>query len=219
MKKNIIFWIVKVLAKILTVGEVIGYEQIPQSGAYVLTTNHTSMMDTPFLMLSTPRTDVTGLVARKYKDRPFFGWFLNSIGVIWVTQDATDFVAFRQAVNYLKKGWGVGIAPEGTRSHNHTLLKGKPGAVLLAERAKVPIVPVAVVGAGNFKDDLLHLRRNRFTVHFGKVYTLPPMDPSDHKKWLRECTDEVMCQIAALLPEENRGEYADHPRVKELLGE
>ena len=217
MKTSFVYRVVKVLAKILTKGEVIGYEQVPQAGPYVLTTNHTSMMDTPFLMLSTPRKDVIGMVARKYNERPFFGWFLNSIGVIWVSQNSPDYAAFREAANFLKMGWVVGMAPEGTRSKEHRLLPGKPGAVLLAERAQVPIVPVSVIGAADFKHDLLHLRRNNFTVRFGKAYRLPTLDHNDHKKWLRECTDEVMCQIAALMPEEYRGEYADHPRVKELL--
>ncbi|MCJ7695748.1 MAG: 1-acyl-sn-glycerol-3-phosphate acyltransferase, partial [Anaerolineaceae bacterium] len=115
------------------------------------------------------------------------------------------------------KGWVVGISPEGTRSKERRLLQGKPGAAVLAERAHVPIVPVAVTGTTNLGSDLKHFRKCKVTVRFGKPYFLPEITMNDRKEWLQKNTDEIMCQIAALLPESYWGVYADHPRLKELL--
>jgi 1-acyl-sn-glycerol-3-phosphate acyltransferase len=56
-------------------------------------------------------------------------------------------------------------------------------------------------------------------LRIGKPFTLPPLDEDNRTASLRANSDEVMCRIAALLPEEKHGLYADHPRLKELLGD
>lgn len=216
-KTNPMLEFIRILARLLTKIEVIDYDKIPQSGAFLLTTNHISRQDTPFLMLSTPRKDVIGIVAKNYQEHKLIAWLMRGIGVIWMSREESDFPAFREAVTYLKQGWVVGIAPEGTRSREKKMLEGKAGAALLAERAKVQIVPVAIWGSADLIKDLLHFRRNRITIRYGRAYHLPPLGESDNKEWLQKSTDEIMCRIAALLPEQNRGFYAEHPRLKELL--
>jgi 1-acyl-sn-glycerol-3-phosphate acyltransferase len=66
---------------------------------------------------------------------------------------------------------------------------------------------------------LKHFKRLRIQVRIGKPYTLPPLKPHDREAQLQQHTDEIMCQIAALLPEELRGFYTDHPRLKEILND
>jgi len=216
-KNNRMLALIRILAKLLTRTEVIDYDKIPQSGAFLLTTNHTSRQDTPLLALSTPRKDVIGMVAKNYQEHKLIAWLLSGIGVIWMSREETDFPAFREAVSHLKNGWVVGIAPEGTRSREQKMLEGKAGAALLAERAQVPIVPVAIWGTADLIKDLKRFRRNRVTIRYGKAYHLTPLGDSDHKEWLQKSTTEIMCRIAALLPERYRGFYAEHPRLKELL--
>lgn len=217
MNRKQVLGIIRFLVNVLAEFKVVGYEQIPQTGAFLLTTSHISRLDTPFLMLSTPRNDVIPILAKEYQEKAFFHWFLESVGVIWMNRDESDFSAFRQAVSYLKEGWIVGIAPEGTRSRTRTLQQGKGGAVLLAERAKVPIVPCAVTGSADMYSRLSRFKKMDVTVRFGEAYYLPPKDKDNHKQWLIDATDEIMCRIAVLLPEEMRGYYKDHPRVKELV--
>ena len=212
---SFIRWVAKLIVRL----EIIGYDLIPQNGAFLVTTSHISRLDTPLLMISTPREDVIGLVARDYQKRSLFKWLLNAIGVIWVSRDETDFAAFREAVSYLNKGWIVGIAPEGTRSRNQKLLEGKSGAALLAQKAKVPIVPAAVTGSADMLNRLLKFKKMRVQIRFGKAYYLPEMPNQDHKEWLKQSTDEIMCRIAVLLPEKHWGFYAESPRLKELLEE
>ena len=89
----------------------------------------------------------------------------------------------------------------------------------LADSSGAQIVPMVLLGAEKITASLKRLRRQRVKLRIGKPFTLPPLDEDNRAASLRANTDEVMCRIAALLPEEYRGLYADHPRLKELLGE
>jgi 1-acyl-sn-glycerol-3-phosphate acyltransferase len=109
----------------------------------------------------------------------------------------------------------MGIAPEGTRSPNHALQEGKTGAAYLATRARAPILPVGVWGVEKIKDSLRRARREPVTISYGPVYRLPD-DPRAKGDALAAYTTEIMCRIAALLPEQYRGVYAGNPRVREL---
>ncbi len=220
MQRERIFNIIRKLVKILATLQVDGYENVPESGPFILVTNHTSRLDTVFLMLSTTRKDTIAMVGDSYQKNPFFKWLLNGIGVIWVNRESYDFAAFRAAAEYLNKGWIVGVAPEGTRSRTGKLKPGKPGAALLAKKAGVVLVPAAVLGADEMTSRLLSLKKMDVHIRFGAPFELKPEQiDQDQKEWLEDATEEMMCRIAALLPEERRGAYADNPRVAQLLNE
>ena len=214
-------WLLKALqwiAKLLSNLEIVDGENLPDSGAYLVTTNHTSILDAPFLMLSTKRKDIIAMVATKYENTPVISWFLRKVGVIWINREGYDFQAFRQATDFLNSGGMLGIAPEGTRSKNGKLIEGKPGSVLLALKANVPVIPAVVMGAAELKKNILRLRKTNVKVIFGKPYSLvQPKEGQSQKDVLDANVTEVMCQIAALLPEECRGFYRDNPRLKVIL--
>jgi len=200
--------------------KVVGGENVQDGTAYIVATSHISRLDTPFLMLSTHRQDIIAMVAREYEKAPFFGWFLNKLGVIWISRDGYDLSAFRQASVHLKNNWIVGVAPEGTRSKTQQLLEGKPGAALLAIRNQVEVIPTAVLGSTDLIHSNLRLQRAKVEVRFGKPFLLHQVDNErTTKDRLKQATDEIMCRIALLLPEERRGFYANHPRLKELQAE
>jgi 1-acyl-sn-glycerol-3-phosphate acyltransferase len=205
------------LIRHLTRTTFIGAENLPPSGGVIVATNHISRLDIPVLFVNPVRPDITALVADKYLKYPFFRWFAVTAGGIWLDRSKADFTAFGQALAALQAGRALGIAPEGTRSNTATLLEGKPGTVLLAHRARVPIVPVGITGTHTALKSLLKLRRGEIVARFGKPFRLPPFSRENREEDLRRQTDEVMCRIAALLPPEYRGVYADHPRLHELL--
>ncbi len=213
--------IIRFLVKKLTRFNVLHPENIPEKGSILLTTNHLSRLDTPILLSITDRNDLVAIVAKKYQQKPLFRWILSKIGkMIWMDRENTDFSAVRQALEYMREGDIVGIAPEGTRSRDSKgLLEGKQGAALLAARAAVPIVPVGIIGSENINAGFVKLQRPLVTINVGEAYTLPAFDRENRQAWLAKCTDEIMCRIAALLPPEYRGFYAEHPRLKELLAE
>ena len=210
--------IMRAVFKLIADVEVVGNENIPEHGGYVLATSHISRLDTPFLMMATKRKDVVGMVARDYQNAPFIGWFLNKLGVIWISREGYDFQAFRQASSFLKKGGIVGLAPEGTRSKDGQLLEGKPGTVLLALKNKVQVIPATVLGSADMVKRFLKLKKLQVKVIFGKPFDLSqPTEGQSEKDVLDLATTEVMVQIARLLPEERRGFYRDHPMLKVLL--
>lgn len=216
-----LFSVVKFLIRVLTRFQVINAELIPPKGGLMMTTNHVSRLDVPFLMAMTERTDLVALVADKYKRKPFFRWILENIGtIIWIDRESTDFAALREILEQLRAGNVVGIAPEGTRSHGAIgLLEGKQGAAMMAAQTAVPILPVGIVGTENIYEHWMKLRRPPVTIRVGASYYLPEIDRDDRQAWLSRQTDEIMCRIAVLLPAEYRGFYADHPRLKELQAE
>lgn len=200
--------------------KIIGGENVQDGTPYIVATSHVSRLDTPFLMLSTHRKDIIAMVARDYKKAPFFGWFLDKLGVIWISRDGYDLGAFREASIHLKNNWIVGIAPEGTRSKTQQLLQGKPGAALLAIRNQVQVIPTVVLGSTDVIQSLLRLKKAKVEVCFGKPFLLPQVhDEQTTKDRLQQATDEIMCHIALLLPEDRRGFYANHPRLLELEAE
>ena len=221
MKTARLLPVVRSLVKILTKFEVENGENLPAHGGVLVSTNHLSRLDTPFLLAITDRNDLVAIVAKKYRRKPFFKWILSKIGtMVWMDRENTDFAAIRDALNYLKEGAMVGIAPEGTRSQETKgLLEGKQGAAVLAARANVPIVPVGIIGSDKVNSGWARLRRPPVIIRVGKPYLLPPMDRENRQAWLTQYTDEIMCRIAALLPEQYRGFYADHPRLMELLSD
>jgi len=99
------------------------------------------------------------------------------------------------------------------------LIDGKPGVAYLAARSGFPVVPVAITGTedmviwGNVK----RFRKSKVTLTGGIPFTLPPIPRENRDEALQRYTDEIMCQIAAILPERYRGVYAEHPRLRELL--
>ena len=218
MKRKTLQSIMKRLLTGLAKVEYSGTEHLPQEGGVIVATNHMSRMDTLYLFINPARTDITALVADKYKKYPVFNWILDVGQVIWLDRDKADFGAFRVAAEWLKKGVALGIALEGTRSQTGSLQEGKPGAVLLAQRTGVPIVPVAIAGTENYFHDLLRLRRPRLRLTFGPAVYVPPLDRDKRDEQLKYWTDEIMARIAALLPPKYWGFYKDHPRVKELVG-
>jgi len=119
----------------------------------------------------------------------------------------------------MDEGKNLVIAPEGTRSRVGSLIEGKPGVSYLATRLGQPIIPVAIAGTedkvifGNLK----RLRRSHIVLKAGPAFSLPPLPRENRDAVLKQYTDEIMCRIAVMLPEKNRGVYKDHPRLKELM--
>ncbi len=202
--------------KHLTAAEFIGLEYVPPQGGIIVATNHMSRIDIPLLFALPVRPDITALVTDKYQSYPFFKWFAITAGGIWIDRTKADFTAFRQAADVIAEGRALGIAPEGTRS-NGELLEGKPGTVLLALKTGAPVIPLGISGTDRVNDEWKHLRKPHLTVRIGPPLTFAPLDRDQRDEQLQNYTTEMMCQIAALLPEQYRGFYRGNPRLKEIL--
>ena len=152
------------------------------------------------------------------------GWIRllgRELNFLFVDRYNPDLKALRKMIALMGAGNSLVIAPEGTRSRSGALIEGKSGVAYLAARSGFPVVPVAITGTEDrvVLDNVRHFRKSKITLTAGLPFRLPPIPKENREAALKQYTDEIMCQIAAILPERYRGVYAGHARLKELLAE
>ena len=204
--------VVRLLVRLLARHEVVGLENLPKQGPYLIISNHLSIVD-PALLLAALPMQCRVLAGSTWRYHPIFGPLLGSLGAIWVRRGEVDREALRKSVEVLQQGEILGLAPEGTRSRTGGLQRGKTGTAYLAARIGVPIVPVAVIGTDQFFRHVLRLRRAPLKTVIGAPFHLPPSDGRLRSTDLDDYTDLIMLQLARLLPEQYRGVYKDDPRL------
>jgi 1-acyl-sn-glycerol-3-phosphate acyltransferase len=219
--QRFIRWLVPIVVRLLARVEIHGYENLPRQGGFVLATNHLGLLDAPMAYYALPHLKLFVMVAEKWKDIAIFRWLARPLNLLFIDRYNLDMKAMREVLDRMSHGETLVIAPEGTRSRDEQLAEGKPGVAYLAARFGWPILPVALNGTEDrvFVSNLKHLRKTRILIHAGPLFKLPPLPRENRDALLRQYTDEIMCRIAIMLPENKRGFYADHPRLKELLAE
>lgn len=196
---------VKAVLSLLADVEIVGQDHVPPGGPLLVIINHLSALDLPLMMVALPM-EASVMAASKYQEG-IFGFILRRFDAIFVRRGTPDRRALRAGLEVLNAGGVLGISPEGTRSRTGRLLRGKPGVAFLALRADAPILPAGVTGTDRFLDEWRRLRRPKLRVVFGPPFRLEA--PEAGRPDLQALTDEMMRHIAALLPEEYRGEYAE----------
>jgi 1-acyl-sn-glycerol-3-phosphate acyltransferase len=220
MKFTTLRSIVRFIMRIIADVEVIGMDSLPQ-GNVMIAANHLGRLDTAVLLCLLDREDIIMAVAEKYKDHPLFGAIGRSANAIWLNRFEADFAALREILVRMQKGGLMVIAPEGTRSKTASMQEGKMGVAFLAAKSGFPVLPVALTGTedAGVIANLKRFRRSKIKVVAGELVHVDVPKGKGREQAMRIATDEIMCRIAALLPESYRGFYADHPRLKELLAE
>jgi len=166
----------------------------------VIVCNHRSSMDPCFIELATTRP-VHWMVAKEYCDRRSFGWFLRMAEVIPTNRAGIDTAATKAAIRSAENGGLVGVFPEGRiNTTGRVLLPGRPGAALIALKARVPIVPCYVCGSPFSK----HLLRPLIMPAKVELKIGRPIDLSEfygregEREVLEEITRRVLREMAAL---------------------
>ncbi|MEW6092835.1 MAG: lysophospholipid acyltransferase family protein, partial [Chloroflexota bacterium] len=128
-----------------------------------------------------------------------------------------DLEAVRRCLEVLKAGDILALAPEGTRSYHGRLLRAQPGVVMIALRSGATILPLAHWGGEAFAANLKKLKRTDFHVRVGRSFTLNPRRQKVNGELRQAMADEIMGQIASLMPEEYHGEYAGKSGMNQYL--
>jgi len=186
--------------------EVVGLKNVPKRGPVILASNHVNLLDPPLLAIVLPRRIVYMGKIELWKT-PVIGPLYTLVGFIPVRRFEGDLAALRKAEKALRQNQVLGMFPEGTRSRKPGLGKGQPGTAIIALRSGAPIVPVAVTGTEGVAVPRSFFRLTRVRVVFGKPFELPK-DRRLSTELVEQCTERIMKEIAALLPEEYRGVYA-----------
>jgi len=211
------------LARVLFRARVNGAKNVPMEGPVILASNHLSFIDSVVITLLAPRT-VSFLAKDTYfTGKGLKGWaskmFFQSIGAIpvkrGVGQAAQD--ALNSGLELLEDEKAFAIYPEGTRSIDGRLYRGKTGVAWLALKSGAPVVPVGLKGTDKVQPPGTNgIRLAKITVSFGKPMDLTRHGRAESGGARRHATDEVMEQIQKLSGQEYAGEY-NEPPAKNLV--
>jgi 1-acyl-sn-glycerol-3-phosphate acyltransferase len=218
--------IIRPLARVIYRPRVEGKANVPKSGPVIFASNHLSFIDSIAIPVAAPRP-VHFLAKASYFDSPASRWFFTAIGAIPVQRGAGQAAldALDQQRTLLEEGSTVALYPEGTRSLDGRLYKGRTGVAFLALQTGAPVVPVGLIGT----DDVMPVGAkmpsltHRVTVKFGEPLDLAHHGPASSGKARRLATDEIMAAIHALSGQELANAYNEVPaqnpidRIKQVL--
>ena len=206
-QRHIIKWLARLLVSLFTRPQVTGLEHIPHDKPFLVISNH--LGDADFVLgLAFSPVDCDLFAKAELYDFPILGSILEAYGVIWIHRGQPDRRALRAALDALRQGRPMAIAPEGRESLTGSLEEATNGAAYLAIKAGVPLLPVAFTGTGNKQVfwNIRHIRRTQVTMTVGELFWLEEQ-PDFHIE-LTQVTQKIMGRLADLLPPEYRGVYS-----------
>lgn len=192
---NIFRGFVKIVFDIFYRVEVVGKENVPESGPLILCANHNGELDMFFIGYKINRL-VRYMAKEELFKNPFLAKFITWLGAFPVKRGKADVEAIKTSLRILENNEVLGIFPEGTRMKNKDAksVRIKPGVALLAQKSGAPIIPVAVTGK--------YRPFSKIKVVFGKPFTL---DLDKDKKYtnseLAEIAKDIMSKVYALMEE------------------
>ena len=215
------YWLLKaILTPIFLVlwrVKVEGRENIPKKGPAVLAANHQSFCDSFFIPLVV-RRKVTFLAKAEYFDSPKTAWFFRAAGQIPIRRGGgsdSERALETARTEVLRQGHILCLYPEGTRTLDNYVHKGRTGVTRLSRECGVPIIPVGVIGTVEVQPVNSSMLRpfKTVTIRFGKPMRMPgpanpedPMEGHDHTE-CRDFTDDLMHEIARLSERHYVDEY------------
>jgi 1-acyl-sn-glycerol-3-phosphate acyltransferase len=201
--RKIFVAVLRLLFRLIMKEEVQGLEYLPPEGPVVIACNHVTNFDVFPMQLSLPRPIFYMAKAELFKF-PLMDVALRDLGAFPVYRGEKDAWAMRHARRVLEHGQLLGMFPEGTRNKGRGLGLAKTGSARMAIENKCPIVPMVLIGTDRFFKGFPH--RANVTVKL-----LPPLLPDPGETPLA-LTDRLMFSMAAALPEDMRGVYAEPPK-------
>jgi 1-acyl-sn-glycerol-3-phosphate acyltransferase len=182
---------------------------VPARGPLIIMMNHINILEIPLIYSRLQPRPVHGLVLAEHWKNPLVAWGLDACGSIPLQRGEGNLASINKALETLAAGEIILIMPEGTRSGDGQLQHARPGVVLLALKSQAPILPIVTHGGEKYKDNLKKLRRTEFFISLGKPFTLKAGNGMVDSLVRMAMLDELMYQMAALLPPENRGVYSN----------
>lgn len=206
------------LARMIFRPRIVGRSNVPKRGGVLLASNHLSFIDSVVITLVASRSVSFLAKADYFTGRGPKGWasrlFFEGIGAIPVERGAGQAAqdALDTGLGILNQGDAFAIYPEGTRSRDGRLYKGRTGVAWLALTSGLPVVPVALTGTQDLQPvGTRRITRAKVTVQFGEPLELAHHGPATSGRARRAATDEVMAAIHALSGQELAGSYNSPP--------
>jgi len=175
--------------------------------------NHINFLEVPILVAHSYPLRVTGLVKVETWKNPIFAFLFNTYKAIPIDRSGMFQGAFKNVYEAIDKGFHMCVAPEGTRSKDGVLGRGKAGIIQLALDANVPILPVAHHGGENVWKNIKRFKRTPFHFKAGRPFRIK-YEGRPGKEEREVILAEVMGQMARLLPEQMRGIYSQQAQLE-----
>ncbi len=211
LSRRIVLTLLKPLLKILFSWEVKGRENVPLTGPLIVAANHVHLLDPILLVFSFPRW-ISFMAKEELFRSPFLGPIIRWAQAFPVYRHGTSKEkqeTINQARDILNKGLILGMFPEGERSRKGELKVGKPGSAVMASQMGVPILPVGIIGTDKINGISWLWRRPGIVINIGQPFNLPSVNGRLTRSQIKLLTQQLMNEIAVLLPRENRGVYGD----------
>jgi 1-acyl-sn-glycerol-3-phosphate acyltransferase len=183
--------------------------RVPDRGPLIIVANHVNFLEVPLIYTHLQPRLLSGFAKVEAWDNPFTGALFDMVEAIPLYRGEADVTALRQALRALEAGRILALAPEGTRSGHGRLQRGHTGVVFLALRSGAPLLPLVYYGGELFWSNLARLRRTDFHIVVGQPFYLEAGGVKVTREMRQQMTDEIMYQMAALLPPAYRGVYSD----------
>ena len=167
------------------------FNKIPDKGAAVVCCNHTSLTDIIMLVVGVKHRQLFFMAKKELFDNKIAGWFFTKMGGFPVNREGSDMGAIKKAQNIIKEGKLLCIFPEGTRSKDGKIHKGKAGAALVALGTKSPVIPISIYRKG--RPGLF----NRTTLRCGDAVPYERLKELKAAGGLQASIDAVMEKITA----------------------
>ena len=191
-----------------------GMEKVPAQGPLIIISNHTGQIEVPVLATLLQPRKITGWAKAEAFENPFLRWVFGAWGIIPVHRGEADIKSLKLALRSIEKGLIFGIAPEGTRNYTGKLKRALPGAVTLALHSGATIIPIAHWGGEVYLKNLKKFKRSDFHLRVGEPFTINTKGVKVSAELRQQIVDEMMVQLALLLPEEYRGEYTELCKIE-----
>jgi 1-acyl-sn-glycerol-3-phosphate acyltransferase len=206
--RRLLNFLLRIVFKLLLNLEVVGLENVPPEGPLILMINHTHLIDPAMAGGVMPREIVAMSKMENFQD-PILGIIVRLYGAFPVQRGEVDLQATRRALEVLRHGEVLLMAPEGTRSEDCRLQPGHDGMTFLALRSNAPVLPMAITGVKDLGSNLKRLGRTDVKIVIGKPFHFRPSGGKVRRDVLHQMTEEAMYQLAAILPPEYQGVYSD----------
>lgn len=198
--------------------EVTGLENVPKSGGFIVASNHLSFFDSLIIQALTPR-DVAFFAKAEYFTTPgikgmLMKTFFESVGSIPVQrgEQAASVAALDSLIDIIEADGGIGIYPEGTRSRDGKLYRGRTGVGWLALTTGVPVVPVGLIGTEKLQPaGSKGFKPAKFKIHYGEPLQFEQLGRKHPLPQRRQATDQIVDAIAALSGQERVDSYNQLP--------
>ena len=202
------------LGSVLVKIKIKGSENIPKKGPFIVVCNHFNRLDPPFVIYAIKKPINFLMASDQPRVEAQIMWAPWLYGFIPTNRQNIAPTTIKKSLAAIKKGEVVGIFPEGAATE-HFIRPAKNGAAYLAMRTSVQILPMSLMGMDNIWNNLFKGVRPKLQINIGKPFRPKslPKERTERNQAIKITGEEIMCRIAALIPDEYHGVYAGDKRI------